>query len=260
MLHTLRPASSDLIALAKIATHEQLDAAIRVLSVARDGAIPAWADEVTLVLYDAMLGHGCGVRDWSLEPPCPFADPFADDWHLRDEDGPDDYPAHGAYIHARRWLWWLRDGFCPRAWTDDDATAAWKKTQAENARIEEQRRVANVAIEQGRLATQRASAQSRKFNRLIVNQGEPRLTKIALPRRVLLRWAGDAGEIGWKMECRICKHEGWYDTGRPSAMYPPRGIPCQTCNLDDHPPTSAATDRTAEDDAAEANHDAWMEP
>ena len=162
----LRPASPGLVALAKLATHTQLDDAIRVLSVASDGAIPAWADEMTLVLFDALQVNGCGVRDWNLEPPSPWADPFADNWHLRDEDGPDDYPAHGAYVKIRRWLWWLREGFCPRAWTDDDAPAAWKATQAENARREEQRRAANAAVEAGRLATQRANARSRRFNRM----------------------------------------------------------------------------------------------
>lgn len=225
---TLRPASPGLVALAKIATHEQLSGAIRILSVAVDGAIPAWADETMLVLFDAMIEHGCAVRDWSLEPPWPYV---SDDWHLRDADGPDDYPCHGAYVQIRRWLWWLCDGSCPRAWTEEDAGEAWKKTQAENARREEQRRAATAAIEQGRLATQRASAQSRRFNRLIVNEGQPRL-KPATPiaRRVLLKWVGDAGEIGWKMQCPRCKHEGWYDTGRPSAMYPPRTIPCPTCS------------------------------
>lgn len=46
--------------------------------------------------------------------------------------------------------------------------------------------------------------------------------------RVLAKWTGDAGEIGFEVRCERCGWEDWVPIGIAQAR---RGYPCPTCNL-----------------------------
>ena len=132
----LRPIPSALQAMARVVTAEQLDDALRVLSVRQDGCVPAWASPDVLVLCDALDEAGVGVLDFSLSPDDPAF--MGLDW-----------PRTDGYTNLRRWLWWMSRGFGPRTWDQADTDRVTMQFRAS-------REPAEVAAAEARLGLARS--------------------------------------------------------------------------------------------------------